>query len=90
MTTKGALNYSTTIATSKTLAEMQTMLIQHGASRIAVDYEAGAPSALSFLLVTPHGPRQFALPVNVEAMHRLLIQQAAAQDRAIEQGESDE
>lgn len=69
------LNYSTTIAASKTVGEMQALLAGHGASRIAVDYLDGAPSSLSFLLVTPHGPRHFTLPVNVEAMHRLLIQQ---------------
>lgn len=38
----------------------------------------GRPSALSFMLVTPHGPRHFTLPVDVDAMHRLLV----AQDNA--------
>lgn len=67
------LNYTTKIAAAKTIGEVQTLLASHGASRIAVDYEGGQPSGLTFALVTPHGPRLFTLPVNVEAMHRLLI-----------------
>lgn len=66
------LNYTTKIAASKTIAEVQTLLAKHGASRIAVDYLDGQPSGLTFALVTPHGPRLFTLPVDVDAMHRLL------------------
>lgn len=69
------LNYTTSIAASKTVGEMQALLARHGASRIAVDYDGGAPCALSFLLDTPHGPRHFTLPVDVDAMHRLLQRQ---------------
>ena len=72
----GTLNYTTQIAASKTVGEMQTLLAKHGAQRIAVDYEDGQPSALSFFLTTPHGPRAFTLPVNVDAMHRLLTHQS--------------
>lgn len=67
------LNYTTSIAATKTVGEMQTALAQAGASRIAVDYDDGSPVALSFMLSTPHGPRHFTLPVNVDAMHRLLV-----------------
>lgn len=67
------VNYSTTIAATKTVGEMQQMLAEAGASRIAVDYEDGHPSALSFALETAHGVRVFVLPVNVDAMHQLLI-----------------
>lgn len=72
------LNYSTKIAATKTVGEMQTALAKAGASRITVDYDEASPSALSFMLVTPHGPRHFTLPVNVEAMRALLI----SEDRA--------
>lgn len=72
------LNYSTSISSQKTIGEMQAALAEAGASRIAVDYEGGTPSAVSFMLATPHGGRHFTLPVNVDAMHRLLI----AQDKA--------
>lgn len=72
------LNYSTKIAASKTVGEMQALLADHGAARISVDYDGGAPCALHFMLLTPHGQRSFSLPVNVAAMEALLV----AEDRA--------
>jgi hypothetical protein len=66
------LNYTTKIAASKSLAEMQTMLVKHGATRIAVDYADDAATGLTFSLPTPHGVRLFSLPVDVDAMQRLL------------------
>lgn len=74
----GMLNYSTSIAAAKTVGEMQAMLAAHGAARIAVDYEDGGPTALSFLLVTPHGPRHFTLPVRVDAVQALLVKEDRA------------
>lgn len=67
------LNYTTSIAAAKTLGEVQTMLARHGAARVAVDYTDGKPSGVSFTLTTPHGARLFTLPVDVDAMHRLLV-----------------
>lgn len=72
------LNYSTSVGASRTVSEMQTMLVAHGANRIAIDYENAKPSGVSFFLTTPHGPRAFSLPVNVDAMHALLIKQDKA------------
>lgn len=72
------LNYTTQIAASKTIAEVQTLLAKHGANRIAVDYQNGQPSGLTFALTTPHGPRLFTLPVDVDAMHRLLVAESRA------------
>lgn len=74
----GALNYTTTIAASKTVGEMQAMLARHGAAAVSVTYEDGSPVGLSFLLRTPHGERHFSLPVDVAAMHRLLVTQDKA------------
>lgn len=46
---------------------------EHGARRIAVDYDdAGVPSALDFVLATPHGQRSFSLPADVGRMQALL------------------
>lgn len=67
------VNYSTQIAATKTVGEMQQMLAQHGAQRIAVDYAGGSPIALTFALETEHGVRVFSLPVNVDAMEALLV-----------------
>jgi len=73
------VNYTTKISAAQTVAEMQALLAQHGARRISVDYDAsGVPSALDFVLATPHGQRGFSLPGNVDRMERLLV----AEDRA--------
>lgn len=72
------LNYSTTIAASKTLGEIQQLLADHGAARIGLDYDAGRAVGVTFTLATPHGPRSFRLPADVPAMHRLLITEDAA------------
>jgi hypothetical protein len=66
------LNYTTKVAASKSLSEMQTMLVKHGATRIAVDYADDAATGLTFSLPTPHGVRLFSLPVDVDAMQALL------------------
>jgi len=68
------LNYTTKVPVAKTVSEIQSMLAGHAASRVAVDYdEDGRPSGVTFGIVTPHGPRVFTLPVDVTAMHRLLL-----------------
>lgn len=69
------LNYSTSIAPDKTIGEIQKILAEAGAARIAVDYENGRPSGITFGLVTDHGPRLFTLPVNVPAMERLIARE---------------
>ena len=66
------LNYTTQIAPTKTIGEVQALLAKHGASRIATDYTDGQPCGLTFALTTAHGLRLFTLPVDVDAMHRLL------------------
>lgn len=66
------LNYTTKIAAGRTIGEVQALLAKHGAQRIAVDYRDGQPSGLTFGLTTPHGPRLFTLPVDIDAMQRLL------------------
>jgi hypothetical protein len=66
------LNYSTTIPAAQTVGECQSILAAAGASSVAVHYENGQPSVLSFTLKTPHGTRAFTLPVDLEAMRRVL------------------
>lgn len=72
------LNYSTRIAATKTISEMQNMLANGGASRVAVEFDNSIPVGLSFLLPTPHGPRHFTLPVDVNAMQTVLKEQDEA------------
>lgn len=78
------LNYTTTIATSKTIGEVQTLLATHDANAVATRYDAGRVVGVSFTLPTPHGERAFTLPVDVPAMYRLL--QAQVQARKIRPG----
>jgi len=67
------LNYTTKIPAVQTVGECQAILAQAGASSVAVHYEKARPAGLSFRLVTPHGQRNFTLPVDVPAMHAVLL-----------------
>ena len=69
------LNYTTQIEVSKTVGEIQGMLSKHGATRIMMEYTDTQPSGITFQIEMEHGPQLFTLPVNVSAMHRLLVQQ---------------
>jgi hypothetical protein len=66
------LNYTTKIAAAQTVGECQPLLARSGASAVAVEYESGEPVGLSFRLDTPHGRRDFTLPVNIDGMHAVL------------------
>lgn len=68
----GPLNYSTTIPASRTVGECQAILADAGASAVAVMYEDKQPVGLSFRLDTPAGSRDFAMPVNVDGVQRML------------------
>lgn len=78
------LNYTTKIAASKTIAEMQNALAKHGASSISTHFEDGLASGLSFSLPTPHGVRVFSLPVDCAAVWRLLRAQKVASSLSTE------
>ena len=69
------LNYTTTIAASRTVIEIQELLVGAGADRVMVGYTNKRPSSVSFVLDTPHGQRGFVLPVDVAAMHKVLVAQ---------------
>lgn len=69
------LNYTTAIAATRSVADMQTMLAKAGASHVAAAYENTKPSGIAFTIETPHGVRQFALPVDVSAVEGVLRRQ---------------
>ena len=86
-------NYTTKVAAKRTASEIQEVLSGHGVTRIMLEFADGAPTGIAFEALTELGPRSFRLPVDVDAMHRLLIRekragrlsgisQALAQDRA--------
>lgn len=66
------LNYTTTIAAEKTASEIGTILAKGGASSVSTAFEDGIPVGVGFMLKTPHGPRHFQMPVNVEGVHAAL------------------
>ncbi len=72
------LNYTTQIDVSKTVGEVQAMLAHHGAARIMLEYKDREPSGITFEIEMETGWAMFALPVDVDAMHRLLVQQDRA------------
>jgi hypothetical protein len=72
------LNYTTTIAASKTIGEMQDALAKAGANSIAVHYTDGSPTGLMFSLRTKYGPQLFTLPVDVPAVQKVLRKQRSA------------
>lgn len=66
------LNYTTQISAQKTLAQIQKVLADHGAKSVKVDYEAGAPVALSFLIQAVHGEVAIRLPAKPVALREVM------------------
>ncbi|HEX8506914.1 MAG TPA: hypothetical protein VF630_16230 [Hymenobacter sp.] len=63
------LNYTTKIAPSKTVGEIQGILAKAGCRKIVTDYdEQGEPSALTFMVPMQERPVYFALPCNREGV----------------------
>lgn len=73
------LNYSTQIAAEKTVTEIQTILAKSGALAIMTEYDQNAVLiGLSFKIGTPFGPTSYSLPCDVDAVLRILTNQARA------------
>jgi hypothetical protein len=69
---RAPLNYTTTIPVTQTVGECQAILAAAGAASVAVHYDDGQAAGLSFQLRTPHGSRNFTLPVNIDGVQRVL------------------
>lgn len=74
------LNYTTSIPAARTVAEVQTLLGEQGAAAVAVRYINRRIVGVTFTLDGPHGARAFTLPVDVDAVHRLLNTAAVEQE----------
>lgn len=72
------LNYTTQIDVHKTLGEIQGMLAAARARSITIEYDQGEPSAVSFVAETPMGPLPFRLPMNRDAILKVLTRQRDA------------
>jgi len=67
------LNYSTTIQASKTVSEINVILQTHGARSVTTNYDdAGQIESLSFEIKTPHGVAFVKLPVNPDAVLKVM------------------
>jgi len=70
------LNYTTQIEAIKTVGEIQGILAGHGAKSIKTDYTGdGQVEALSFLVLTPHGEVGIRLPIDPDAVLKVLTKQ---------------
>ena len=69
------MNYSTSVSVDKTVAEVHKILTQHGALEISTQLFDKVPSGVSFLIKTRYGERAFRLPVNHDAVYKVLGQQ---------------
>ena len=68
------LNYTTSISTEKTSAEIQKKLALAGAQAVLCEYDDNAiMCAMSFRINTPHGMIFFRLPANTDGVYNALI-----------------
>lgn len=77
------LNYTTSIAADKTVAEIQSMLIKAGASAVLAEYEAGVITALSFKMKMGEQELSFRLPTDPKPVLELLRIQKRRNSRII-------
>lgn len=67
------LDYTTTVPASRTIGQVQGLLVEAGARQIMTEYDAtGTPSAIAFAVETGYGLRRFILPVKAERVHAVL------------------
>lgn len=70
------LNYTTSVSTDKTVAQIHKLLIEAGARQIVTDYDdVGEPEGITFVTETPTGERAFRLPVNTVRVQIVLAAQ---------------
>ena len=66
------LNYTTDVPVTRTVGECSALLANAGADMVATAYTDKRPTGLSFRLFTAGGQRDFAMPINVDGVHKLL------------------
>lgn len=76
------LNYSTTVDAYKTVAEIEQMLVRHGAKSIMKSYEGEDVTSLSFLINTGNGNIPVKLPVRLDDVLQVLTDQKKAHPKA--------
>lgn len=67
------LNYTTTVTVDRTVSQVQAKLAQAGARQIMTTYgEGGTPIGIAFAIETPHGLRNYNLPVQSAMVEKAL------------------
>lgn len=73
------LNYTTTVPASRTIGEVQGLLVQAGARRIMTEYDGvGNAVGMAFEVLTAYGPRSFMLPVQADRVGSVLKREKVA------------
>jgi hypothetical protein len=67
------LNYTTQISATKTVGEIQQLLVSAGCQKVLVDYLDRQPTALTFMIQVQGQPVYFTLPANVEGVRKALV-----------------
>ena len=67
------LNYTTKVSAEKTASEIISLLSKKGATQVMMEFgDAGQPVGLKWRVDSPRGALGFALPINPEAVHKVL------------------
>ena len=70
------MNYTSDVKPSKTIGELETLLVSAGARNISKDYDAaGNVTAFFFAIPTQRGAISFRLPCNIDAVYGFLVNQ---------------
>jgi hypothetical protein len=68
------LNYTTTIAAEKTVAEISRILVRAKASSILTEYDPeGLPASVSFRVLTEFGLMTFRLPAESDRIYKVIV-----------------
>ena len=75
------LDYTTSVPVSKTVAQIQAKLVEHGARAVMMEYDdRGRIIALAFKVRTPNGELPIRLPINAAATLKVLQRQYASRE----------
>jgi hypothetical protein len=75
------LDYTTSVPVSKTVAQVQAKLVEHGARAVMMEYDdRGRINALAFKVRTPNGELPIRLPIDAAATLKVLQRQYANQE----------
>lgn len=67
------LNYTTTVPASRTIGQVQEILVKAGARQVLTEYgPSGTPTGIAFQIETPHGQRHYHLPADVAAIAQVM------------------